>query len=29
MDFGWAGRAFWAIAVIIILGAIWYPKRKR
>lgn len=29
MDFGWAGQAFWVVAVIIILGAVWYSKRNR
>jgi hypothetical protein len=29
MDFGWGGKAFWIIFVIIILGAVWYSKRNR
>jgi hypothetical protein len=29
MEFGWGVKAFWVIAVIVILGAIWYGKRNR
>jgi hypothetical protein len=29
MDFGWAGKAFWIISVVIILGAVLYSKRNR
>jgi dipeptide/tripeptide permease len=29
MEFGWGPKAFWIITVIIILRAVWYPKRNR
>jgi hypothetical protein len=29
MDFGWAGKAFWIVAVVIVIGTIWYSKRHR
>jgi hypothetical protein len=28
MEFGWGAQAFWIVAVIGVLGAIWYGKRN-
>jgi len=29
MQFGWEAKAFWVIAVIVVLAAILYAKRNR
>jgi hypothetical protein len=29
MDFGWTGKAFWIISVIVILAGVLYSKRNR